>query len=74
MSKNNPASMADAAYNQLEVDARNQSYAVATEVTKNVITRYGSHEAPAVIKYWSDLADGVYAKMKTDIDAILKEK
>lgn len=59
------------ATNQLEIDARNQSYAVATEIVKNVITRYGDHEANKVVLYWTSIADGVFQKMKSDMKEIV---
>lgn len=62
------------ASNQLEIDARNQSYAVATEIVKNVITRYGSHESPQLVKYWTEIADGVFAKMNADMKGIVERK
>lgn len=66
--------MVDNARNQLEIDARNQSYAVATEIVKNVITRYGDHDSPKVVIYWTALADGIFLKMKNDMNEIVNRK
>lgn len=76
MAKTQPNSIGEVismASNQLRIDARNQSYAVATEIVKNVTTRFGSHEAPAVILYWTALSDGFYAKIKSDMDKIVSD-
>lgn len=68
-------SMAEAlaeAHHATEVSAYQQAYAVATEITKNVITRYGNHESEKVVKYWSEIADGTAKKILADSNAILK--
>lgn len=53
-----------------KIEARQQSYAVATEISKNVITRYGNWEAEKLVPYWSALADGFYAKILEDMKKI----
>lgn len=73
MSKQNSSALESLAMaaNATAIDALQQSYAVATEITKNVITRYGNHDSAAVIKYWTELSDGIAKKIKADMKEVL---
>ncbi len=76
MPKQQPGSMGEflaEIKHKTEIDARQNSYAVATEIVKNVITRYGGHEPKEILAQWTAVADGVYDKIKGDMDAIFKE-
>lgn len=77
MPKQTPGSIGEMmmeARNRLEIDARQQSYAAATEIVKNVITRYGNHEAVPLTDYWSAVAEGIFKKIKKDMDELTSRK
>lgn len=62
------------ARNATEIQAREQSYAAATAIATQVLTRYGSHEAPAAVKYWTELADGIFKKINGDMREMFVRK
>lgn len=75
---NNPASSIgdalNAAAHQTEIEARQSSYAIATEIVKNVVTRYGPPDAKGVAAVWTEVADLTYLKIKLDMDKIFSQK
>lgn len=62
------------AVHQVEIDARNQSYAVATEISKVIAGKFGSTDAVSVAKYWAETSDLVFRKIVADQKAILELK
>lgn len=77
MAKQNPGSIGDMlmmAKNQVEIDARNQSYAAATQLAVAILGRFRSNEAKDVVEYWNNVADGIFKKIKADSDELISRK
>lgn len=67
-----PGSVGEAmlmAMSQADIDARNQAYAVATQITQNrTLGTLGE-----TVQFWSGLVDIVHLKIRSDMEAILKK-
>lgn len=61
-----------AAHNAAEIEARQQAYRVATDVVMNSMQGLGNTNPKVLADYWSSLADGVYQKIRADMDSIFK--